>query len=296
VTRASSTSMMPSSTLGTPQPVSRSATAHLLSVQSQAAPSPASFMPCVLVVDDSSINRKIMLKALGSSYRVEQAENGLEAVQMVEANPTRYCCVLMDLMMPVKSGTDALLELRASGYTLPIIAVTANTMSEDVETCLRIGFTAFLSKPCRAATVRAKIAEICGPPEQHIAQAMAHAQHGQAGSEATSAAVSTMPSPNNVSRTLSTVSASGASGATAACLTPVSTATSAGRAVPAASLSHSAPAAASPASQQQYTQQQGSALSSSMPSLRASDIPVVAMAVSDGRDRVIQITPHPLPF
>jgi len=53
----------------------------------------------VLVVDDAAINRKIMVKALGFSYRIDQAENGLEAVQMVEANPNKYCCVLMDLMM-----------------------------------------------------------------------------------------------------------------------------------------------------------------------------------------------------
>jgi PleD family two-component response regulator len=67
--------------------------------QSASLPPAPSPLPCVLVVDDAAINRKIMVKALGSSYRIDQAENGLEAVQMVEANPNKYCCVLMDLMM-----------------------------------------------------------------------------------------------------------------------------------------------------------------------------------------------------
>ena len=162
---ASSSTTAPASDLspnsggtGVPEP-----TSSPFSPFSPCSPVPSSAdgsRPIVLVVDDAAINRKIMHKALISDYDLDMAENGLEAVQMVEANPGRYCCVLMDLMMPVLSGTEALVQIRAKGHTMPVIAVTANTMQQDVTLCLRLGFSAFLSKPCRKETIRAKIKEL----------------------------------------------------------------------------------------------------------------------------------------
>lgn len=82
--------------------------AHLLSPTSPspsvASPITNSNKPWVLVVDDAAINRKILLKMLGADYQIDQAENGLQAVNLVDANPTKYAVVLMDLMMP---GRDA---------------------------------------------------------------------------------------------------------------------------------------------------------------------------------------------
>jgi len=59
------------------------------------------------------------------------------------------------------SGSEALQQLRSRGHTsLPVVAVTANTMNEDVTRCMHLGFSAFLSKPCRKGTVRAKVREL----------------------------------------------------------------------------------------------------------------------------------------
>jgi CheY-like chemotaxis protein len=60
----------------------------------------------LLIVDDAKINLKILHKMLAAEYHVDQAENGLEAVNLVDANPNKYCCVLMDLMM-VRRGRGA---------------------------------------------------------------------------------------------------------------------------------------------------------------------------------------------
>jgi hypothetical protein len=62
-------------------------------------PTAACPKPFVLVVDDAAINRKILLKMLQADYQIEQAENGLEAVNLIDANPGKYVCVLMDLMV-----------------------------------------------------------------------------------------------------------------------------------------------------------------------------------------------------
>ena len=121
-------------------------------------PSSGSNKLCILVVDDAAINRKILIKMLAGEYEIEQAENGLEALNLVESNPAKYSCVLLDLMMPVMSGGEALIQLRARGHVkLPVIAVTANSMSQDIGYCLRIGFTGFLSKPARKEAVRAMV-------------------------------------------------------------------------------------------------------------------------------------------
>ena len=121
----------------------------------------------VLIVDDAQINRKILLKMLQNEWQVDQAENGLEAVNLVDANPSKYSCVLMDLMMPVMSGSDALQQMRSRGHTdLPVIAVTANTMAEDITKCVSIGFTSFLSKPCRKELVRSMVKQYARTPQQ----------------------------------------------------------------------------------------------------------------------------------
>jgi hypothetical protein len=74
--------------------------ARVLMASSAVAPSPAvASKPHLLIVDDAKINLKILHKMLAAEYHVDQAENGLEAVNLVDANPNKYCCVLMDLMM-----------------------------------------------------------------------------------------------------------------------------------------------------------------------------------------------------
>ena len=87
----------------------------------------------ILCVDDAAINRRIMHKMLDSLYNLEDACDGLEALNKIKSNPTKYSCVLMDLMMPVMGGTDSLKEIRAFGLKhLPVIAVVSQRAYNDV--------------------------------------------------------------------------------------------------------------------------------------------------------------------
>ena len=103
----------------------------------------------VLVAEDNATKRKLasrMLERLG--YRVLLAENGREAVEMVERGGVS--AVLMDCQMPVLDGyeaTRAIRQLSGRVGEVPIIALTANAMEGDEMRCLVAGMDDYLSKP-----------------------------------------------------------------------------------------------------------------------------------------------------
>lgn len=76
---------------------------------------------------------------------VDVADNGEQAVEKAQQNT--YDAILMDIEMPVMDGLTATRELRKKGYSGTIVALTARTQAEDVQTCLEAGFDDYLPKP-----------------------------------------------------------------------------------------------------------------------------------------------------
>ena len=89
------------------------------------------------------------------------ASNGQECVDLVASG--RYDVILMDIQMPVLDGYQATIRIRdaekRSGVYVPIIAVTANTMSGDRQHCLEIGMDDYISKPFQIEDVLRKMGE-----------------------------------------------------------------------------------------------------------------------------------------
>ena len=117
----------------------------------------------VLVVEDDKVSSRLagrMLQSLG--YRAEFALNGREALDAFV--PGRFSCILMDMWMPHMNGIEATGKIRAqeSGVRVPIIALTANVMSNDRERCLAAGMDDFISKPIRMDELAAKLHAFCG--------------------------------------------------------------------------------------------------------------------------------------
>jgi PAS domain S-box-containing protein len=103
---------------------------------------------CVLLVDDSGVNRKIfleMLKNLGIPS--DSAKNGKEALEAVSQK--KYDAVLMDIQMPVMDGITAskLIRSNRKNDSLPLIALTASAMKRDRDRCLDAGMNDFVTKP-----------------------------------------------------------------------------------------------------------------------------------------------------
>ncbi|HLL25551.1 MAG TPA: PAS domain S-box protein, partial [Kofleriaceae bacterium] len=108
----------------------------------------------ILIADDSAINLEVARRILeheGAS--VQLCSNGQEAVEALLARPDPYDIVLMDLQMPVLDGFDATERIRRGlGLTaLPIIALTAGTLSSEQQRALAAGMTELVSKPFEPA-------------------------------------------------------------------------------------------------------------------------------------------------
>jgi len=103
-----------------------------------------------LVVEDYYVNQKLFKTILESlNIEVEVADNGLQAVELVSAK--KYDLILMDIQMPVMNGLDASIKIREMGIKTPIIAVTANAITGEMEKILEAGMDDFLAKPFKKA-------------------------------------------------------------------------------------------------------------------------------------------------
>ena len=104
--------------------------------------------PLILVVEDGPTNQKIACKMLAKlGYRSLVAEDGQQALDVLQANRQEIDLILMDCRMPVMDGLQATQFIRAQGDDIPIVALTANNTEEDRSACLEVGMDEFLAKP-----------------------------------------------------------------------------------------------------------------------------------------------------
>ncbi len=105
-------------------------------------------MKKILIAEDNAVNRELLRELLEvRGYAVEEACNGLEALQMIEKSVPDL--LLLDLSMPVMDGWSTVQKLRQDPETerLHVLAVTAYAMSGDRERALQAGFNGYLAKP-----------------------------------------------------------------------------------------------------------------------------------------------------
>ena len=104
----------------------------------------------ILVVDDLDDNAEIVKEILQQrGVTVALAKNGQEAIEQLAITKSPFDAVLMDVQMPLMDGYEATRRIRKQPATkdLPIIAMTASAMVEDVERCLGAGMNDHIAKP-----------------------------------------------------------------------------------------------------------------------------------------------------
>lgn len=104
-------------------------------------------MRVLIVEDDHKVAGFLEQGLREEEFEVDRARDGAEAVAM--AIDRSYDIVLLDHMLPVKSGPEVAAELRARGRHQPILMLTARDSAEDRRRALEAGATDFMSKPFR---------------------------------------------------------------------------------------------------------------------------------------------------
>ncbi|MEZ9762254.1 response regulator [Vibrio splendidus] len=117
----------------------------------------------ILIVEDNKINQKIAGLHVGKSgFEFEFANNGQEAVDMFTANPN-YAVILMDCMMPVMDGFEATGNIRRveketnATRRIPIIALTASVIDDDIQKCFDVGMDDYVPKPFKFEMLKEKV-------------------------------------------------------------------------------------------------------------------------------------------
>lgn len=112
----------------------------------------------VLIVDDYKTNRVILASSLKSEgFLIREAENGLEALEMMRAEP--FDLILLDIMMPRMDGFETLEQMKAEGMleNTPVIMATALDDRDSIIQSMRMGATDYITKPIDRVLLRARI-------------------------------------------------------------------------------------------------------------------------------------------
>jgi CheY-like chemotaxis protein len=119
--------------------------------------------PTVLVCDDEPVLRMLVRATLDQGdYTVIEACDGDEALACTRAS--RPDLILLDMMMPGRSGSDVLRQLRADPATAetPVIMLTARAQASDREAMNRAGASHYLTKPFSPVGLAALVEEVLG--------------------------------------------------------------------------------------------------------------------------------------
>ena len=111
----------------------------------------------ILIADDSAMNRAILTEMLGDGYEILEAENGRQAVSIMQTNVD--IDLLLDIMMPEMDGFDVLAMMNKYHWIddIPVIMISAENASSYVERAYDLGATDYISRPFDMAIVRRRV-------------------------------------------------------------------------------------------------------------------------------------------
>lgn len=116
----------------------------------------------ILIVDDSEMNREILADMLGDEYEIIEAEDGGQAVVILQQRSTEISLVLLDIVMPVMDGYEVLAVMNSNHWIedVPVIMISAENSSMHIQRAYELGVTDFISRPFDFAVVRRRVANI----------------------------------------------------------------------------------------------------------------------------------------
>lgn len=122
----------------------------------------------LLVAEDNDLNYEVITELLAMhGITCERAEDGIICIEKFErSEPGVYHAILMDMQMPNMNGVDAARNIRKlnriDAATIPIIAMTANALREDVRKCMDAGMNEHMAKPVEIKRLLKLLYALCG--------------------------------------------------------------------------------------------------------------------------------------
>ena len=106
-------------------------------------------LPQLLVVDDSEMNREILKEILGKEYRILEACDGNEALEMLEQHGTEISLVLLDIIMPKMDGFEVLAYMNRDKWIedIPVIMISSEGSESYIRRAYELGASDYISRP-----------------------------------------------------------------------------------------------------------------------------------------------------
>lgn len=114
----------------------------------------------ILIADDSEMNRAILSDILKEEYEIIEAENGAQAVMLLQQHGLTISLVLLDFVMPKLNGFDVLKVMNQRNWIadIPVIMISAQSEAFYIERAYELGVTDFISRPFDALIVYRRVA------------------------------------------------------------------------------------------------------------------------------------------
>ncbi|MCM1507734.1 MAG: response regulator [Ruminococcus flavefaciens] len=113
----------------------------------------------ILIVDDSTMNREILIDMLQNEFDIIEAVDGLQAIRMIQEYGTSIDLMLLDIIMPEADGFEVLTVMNENGIIndVPVIMISAENDDSCIERAYEMGVTDYISRPFNVAVVRRRV-------------------------------------------------------------------------------------------------------------------------------------------
>lgn len=116
----------------------------------------------ILIVEDQQINRKLLKKILHTTYAIQEASNGREAIEILKARSKYISAILLDLVMPTMDGFELLKKLKQNSLysEIPVIITTLADSNQNEIKALEMGARDFVAKPFNPLVLKKRLANL----------------------------------------------------------------------------------------------------------------------------------------
>lgn len=113
----------------------------------------------ILIVDDSELNRSLLSDMLFDDFNIIEAEDGTEAVMILQERELEISLILLDIVMPNMDGFEVLAMMNKKGWinTIPVIMISAETGSVYIDRAYDLGAVDYISRPFDERTVKHRV-------------------------------------------------------------------------------------------------------------------------------------------